>query len=198
MSGVRGRLTAVWSGPGNPRSGAKDRRTLVLFSFALLLLSVAAVRAFSLLPAGCPPAPDKVVWLEGDLATGLYLLPSGTTPAELHRWAGLEPPSVNTPASESIPPHATVRLFSGQEPLLAATMPPRQAPLFFLPMDLNRADQESLVTLPGIGPRLAERIIALREQRGGFCSIDDLLDVNGIGPKKIKKIRDVVEVRDDL
>jgi len=194
----RGRVWLAAVRAGEPCGGAKDRRTLVLFLFALLLFSVAAVRAFSLLPAGSPSAPGKVVWLEGDLADGLYLLPSGTTPAQLHYWSGLEPPSAGAPAGESIPPHATVRLLSGQKPHLASAMPPSQALLFFLPMDLNRADQESLVTIPGIGPRLAERIIALREQRGSFRSTDDLLAVKGIGPAKIKKIRDFVAVEDEL
>lgn len=61
-------------------------------------------------------------------------------------------------------------------------------------IDLNSADQASLETLPRIGPALAERIIAWREQNGGFHSIDDLLAVPGIGEKMLAGLRDGVRV----
>ena len=47
-------------------------------------------------------------------------------------------------------------------------------------VNLNRADQESLEALPGIGPVLSERIIRYRELLGGFISIDQLLEVYGL------------------
>lgn len=62
-------------------------------------------------------------------------------------------------------------------------------PFFFLPVPLNSADCQLLETIPGIGPRLAERIIALRSARQGFRDIDELLAVEGIGPQKFAAIR---------
>lgn len=56
-------------------------------------------------------------------------------------------------------------------------------------LNLNTATATELEELPGIGPALAGRIVAYREQHGGFQKIDDLLDVPGIGPAKLDEIR---------
>lgn len=61
-------------------------------------------------------------------------------------------------------------------------------------VDLNTADQAALETLPRIGPALAERIIAWREENGRFASVDDLLVVPGIGEKLLAGVRDGVRV----
>ncbi|HWS50767.1 MAG TPA: ComEA family DNA-binding protein, partial [Microbacterium sp.] len=61
-------------------------------------------------------------------------------------------------------------------------------------IDLNTADQAALETLPRIGPALAERIIAWREENGRFTSVDDLLAVPGIGEKMLAGLRDGVRV----
>ena len=61
-------------------------------------------------------------------------------------------------------------------------------------IDLNAADQAALETLPRIGPALAERIIAWREENGRFQSVDDLLAVPGIGEKVLEGLRDGVRV----
>lgn len=61
-------------------------------------------------------------------------------------------------------------------------------------IDLNTADQAALETLPRIGPALAERIVAWREENGRFRSVDDLLAVPGIGEKLLEGIRDGVRV----
>ncbi len=59
---------------------------------------------------------------------------------------------------------------------------------------LNTATQAELESIPGIGPVLAARIIAARNERGGFAVIEDLLDVSGIGEAKLASFRDVVAV----
>lgn len=61
-------------------------------------------------------------------------------------------------------------------------------------VDLNRADATALETLPGIGPALAARIIAWRAEHGRFASVEDLLDVSGIGDAKFADLRDRVRV----
>lgn len=61
-------------------------------------------------------------------------------------------------------------------------------------VDLNNADQTELETLPGIGPALAQRIIAWRDENGRFRSIDDLLVVSGIGDKVLAGLKDLVRV----
>lgn len=54
-----------------------------------------------------------------------------------------------------------------------------------LPVDINRAEHEELASLPGIGPALAERIIAGRP----YASVDELDRVRGIGPKRLDDLR---------
>jgi competence protein ComEA len=55
-------------------------------------------------------------------------------------------------------------------------------------INLNSATLEQLERLPGVGPSMAARIIAYRQQSGGFAKIEDLTLVTGIGPKKYAKI----------
>lgn len=61
-------------------------------------------------------------------------------------------------------------------------------------VDLNTADQTALETLPGIGPALAERILAWRTEHGRFAAVEDLLDVAGIGDVRFAELRDRVRV----
>ncbi|MCS6589668.1 ComEA family DNA-binding protein [Curtobacterium flaccumfaciens] len=61
-------------------------------------------------------------------------------------------------------------------------------------VDLNTADQTVLETLPGIGPGLAGRIIAWRNEHGRFTAVEDLLDVSGIGDVRFAELRDRVRV----
>ena len=55
-------------------------------------------------------------------------------------------------------------------------------------VDLNSADAETLCTIPGIGPFVAEQIIEKREALGGFACFEDLRTVPGIGDKMMEKI----------
>jgi competence protein ComEA len=59
---------------------------------------------------------------------------------------------------------------------------------------INSAGPEELATLPGIGPVLAERIAMYREEHGPFATVEDLLDVPGIGEAKLASLRDAVLV----
>lgn len=56
-------------------------------------------------------------------------------------------------------------------------------------VDLNHADLDALETLPGIGPERARRILRLRRDRHGFRSVDELLDVPGVGPQTLEALR---------
>jgi competence protein ComEA len=61
-------------------------------------------------------------------------------------------------------------------------------------VNLNTADSAALDTLPGVGPATAAKILAWRDEHGRFESVDDLLDVGGIGEAKLDAIRDLVTV----
>ena len=59
-------------------------------------------------------------------------------------------------------------------------------------IDINTASAEQLQTLPGIGATLARRIIDFREENGPFFSIEDLLDVKGIGNAMLDELRPLI------
>ncbi len=61
-------------------------------------------------------------------------------------------------------------------------------------VDLNTATQAQLEELPGIGPTYAQSIIAERQRRGGFTSVNDLRSVRGIGDKRFAELAPLVTV----
>ncbi len=67
------------------------------------------------------------------------------------------------------------------------TVSARCSPFLFTAMPINEADKDMLMTVDGIGPVLADDILAYRHRRGPFTSSRDLLDLPGIGPKREKK-----------
>jgi competence ComEA-like helix-hairpin-helix protein len=86
---------------------------------------------------------------------------------------------------------------SGRTPS-ARVRPSRGAPRDTLrpsSIDLNRADAGEIMRLPGVGPAIAQEIIRHRTENGPFRSVEDLLEVRGIGPKKLEKIRPYVTIR---
>lgn len=66
------------------------------------------------------------------------------------------------------------------------------------PIDLNRATGHDFEGLPGVGPKLAERILAYRRSIGAFHSLDELRAVKGIGSKTFERIRPLVTVTSDV
>lgn len=65
---------------------------------------------------------------------------------------------------------------------------------YILPVAINHAGIDLLTTLPGIGITLAQNIIAYRETHGDFTSIEDLLNVEGIGQKRLDEIQDYIVI----
>ncbi|OXN00476.1 DNA-binding protein [Bifidobacterium vansinderenii] len=108
-------------------------------------------------------------------------------------------PSASPPASSSSPGPTSSESSSApsdtgspNEP--SATPSPTPTTTSTL-IDLNTATAEQLQTIKGIGPVTAQRIIDHRAEIGRYTSVDQLLDVTGIGAKTLEKIRPYVEVR---
>jgi competence ComEA-like helix-hairpin-helix protein len=62
------------------------------------------------------------------------------------------------------------------------------------PVNLNTATAEELQQVPGIGPATAEKILQMRKSYGAFKSVDDLLAIRGLGPKRLEKMRKYLTV----
>ena len=62
------------------------------------------------------------------------------------------------------------------------------------PINLNSASSAELQLVPGIGPSTADKILDMRKSYGAFKSVDDLLAIKGIGPKRLEKMRKYLTV----
>lgn len=65
----------------------------------------------------------------------------------------------------------------------------------FSAININKANSAQLQTLNGIGPAKAQEILKYRKAHGGFKTVDELVNVSGIGPKTVAKLRGQVNVR---
>ena len=165
-------------------------------------LGVAALTAaFFLWPA--PAAAPVVEFIEpgaggepltvhvsGSVASpGLVSLPSGSRVADAIVAAGGALPGADLAALNLAAP-----LVDGQQ----LVVPQADDGMTAAPADgrvrINTADATALEILPGVGPVLAQRIIAYREINGPFRTVEDLLEVPGIGEGKLAEIRDSVIV----
>lgn len=93
---------------------------------------------------------------------------------------------INIPGNAEIP---TPQLVIGGGGLLVTPTPPVDGLV-----NINTADVALLETIPGIGPTVASRIVAYREENGPFERVEDLSKVAGIGPETLEKIRPYVTV----
>ncbi|WP_432494404.1 helix-hairpin-helix domain-containing protein [Kineococcus auxinigenes] len=149
------------------------------------------------------PTGTVVVHVVGRVLTpGLVTLPAGSRVADALTAAGGAAPEADLAALNLARP-----LTDGEQVLVPA---PGEAPApvpaspgaaagaaagaAVGPLDLNTAGAEQLDALPGVGEVLAARIVAWRQANGRFTSVEDLGEVQGIGPKLLDGVRDLVRV----
>ena len=61
-------------------------------------------------------------------------------------------------------------------------------------VNINTATVEQLATLPGVGQATATKIVEYREQNGMFKTVEELMNVKGIGEKKLEKIKSLITI----
>jgi competence protein ComEA len=155
-------------------------------------------------------APDVVVHAAGEVAApGVYTLAPGSRVADLLAAAGgaatgadlsrvnlaaalADGQRVYVPAPEEVVPTVDAGTGSGAAP--GGGGPDGSAEAAAPLVDINTASATELEELPGVGPATSAAIIAERDRRGRFSTVDDLLDVRGIGDAKLAAVRDLVVV----
>ena len=119
---------------------------------------------------------------------GLVRLPAGSRVDDAIRAAGGVLPGATTDAL-----NLAARLQDGQQVLVGAPAGPAARASNAL-LDLNTATAQDLDALPGVGPVLADRIVAWRTEHGRFGSVDQLREVSGIGEAKYQTLKAKVRV----
>jgi competence protein ComEA len=162
-------------------------------------------------PDGSPGAPNAagtagaqiVVDVSGKVREpGIHRLPAGSRVTDALRAAGGVRPGTSTDAL-----NRARFLVDGEQVIVGAPAAPAPGPAGAAaggpagsaagvapaaPVALNTATVDQLDTLPGVGPVLAQHIIDYRTQHGGFRSVDELREVNGIGDRRFADLRNRV------
>jgi competence protein ComEA len=143
------------------------------------------------------PAQPILVHVAGAVRRpGLYEMPMGARVADAVKAARGARPAADLDALNLAEPLVDGQklevLRRGQAPAALAASPVPSAPGSAAPISLNSADQAALETIPEIGPVTAAAILEYRAQIGSFTSIDQLLDVSGVGPATLEAMRPYV------
>jgi competence protein ComEA len=194
------------------------RGVVVIAVVALVAAAIAGVTAWRARPTPEPvsaPVPESasaapssgptvVVSVAGKVRRpGLVRLPAGSRVADAVAAAGGV-----APGTELGPVNLARKLVDGEMVVIGAAPPGANAPgpapaepggasapAGAAPgglLDLNTATVAQLDALPGVGPVLAQRIVEYRTAHGGFRSVNELREVDGIGESRFQRLRELV------
>ena len=150
----------------------KDKRTLVLFLFGALILSLDLVGTDS------PPPMRTYALTAGEGGAGWQLVREAPGLPNGNASGGQE---IRAQEKEN---KQFVKNMNG-----SVDLPPELFLFAAQPLPINRADDRALQLLPGVGPHLAQEIIATRQRNGCFVGPEDLARVKGIGPTRLRQLQ---------
>lgn len=177
-----------------------SRTSLIAVVAVVSVLAGAGLGASSRSPGGQPQrlqatttAPESIMdihvagWVR---SPGVVQLPEGSIVADaVEAVGGLRPGA----SSHSLNLAAPLR--AGDQVYVSGPDEGSQSPVADDGLiAVNQATASDLEQLPGVGPVLAERIVAYREANGPFEQVEDLLDIPGIGESKLASMRDMVRI----
>ncbi|HVP76894.1 MAG TPA: helix-hairpin-helix domain-containing protein [Thermodesulfobacteriota bacterium] len=123
-----------------------------------------------------------------DLGLSSMILETGTLLTVTREPSQPSPPLPSSKGEEKGVKQGEIRIRIGR-------MAANKLLVFFLPLDLNRVSVEDLCLIPGIGESLAQEMIAYRERRKGFRSVEEIKNVRGIGRKKYEILKEFFTVK---
>lgn len=168
-----------------------------LLGAGILLLVNAGPRGepVTLIP---PPTPGQIaVHVSGAVANpDVYTLPpSSRVEDAVEAAGGLADDAYTTSLNLALPLNDGDKVLVPTIPTPGPTPAPgKEQPVVIFPININTATQTELEQLPGIGPSLAQEIIAYREKNGPFTSIKQIKNVSGIGPSTYGKFEDLITI----
>lgn len=151
--------------------------------------------------------PDKemtevvVVDIKGQvLVPGVYTLPKGSRVLDAIQLAGgilpsAEEKALNLAAKLIDEMVIYVPLIGETEVPISIPSTPVSSSTKSTIININSADEMTLMTLPGIGPSKAKAIVAYREEKGHFKTIEELKEVSGIGDSTFDSLKDFISIK---
>jgi len=180
----------------------QQRLLLILTLLILFLLYLRFHTPFSP-PSSQERVVEVVVEISGEVPyPGIHLFKSAPTLEDAIRKAGglKDTASVNGSFSSQSLETGTLLAVEkgspGEIKIKLGRMEAKKLLVFSLPLDLNRVTSEDLCLIPGIGESLAQEMIAYRQRRRAFRSLDELKRVKGMGEKKYESLKSFLTVKD--
>lgn len=155
------------------------------------------------------PGPFRVYITGAVNDPAVYELPVGSIVSDAVQAAGGfadeaagEMVNLALPLSDGMHVHIPVITAGTEDDNLAEQPPPAAAPIVVSAdadpgprlVNINTAGATELETLPGVGPVIAQNIIDHRQANGPFGSVDEILEVSGIGPAKFEQLKEMIVV----
>lgn len=174
-----------------------ERIILLLVAAALLIPAGIKTRHSARTAALTGFSVKGYVCVEGDVAhPGMYPLSANLMTIGAIKMAGASRPLKRLApagaAGRCLKNGDDIRLTiraDGQGDVIFVPLPAYKRMLMGIPLDINTMGVADFDRLPGIGPVIAERIIAYRQKSGGLMVVEELLNVEGIGEKRYETIK---------